>query len=133
MKDIGLVAIEGDRGRSTSVARQAAPSARATCCATVDSPREAKRVALAYLQHYREHGEHLERTYAYQERVGLNAVRRAVLDRDQQSALIERFKIAKAACDPDPWRERSRPVHRKQFAELDSEPVDLVSLAQERS
>ena len=25
-------------------------------------------------------------------------------------------------CDPDPWRERQRPVHPKQFAELDSEP-----------
>ena len=66
------------------------------------------RVALAFLQHYREHGEHLERTYGFLERVGLEAVREAVLDPSEQAALLERFAIAKAACDPDPWRERAR-------------------------
>lgn len=54
-----------------------------------------------------------------------------MLDPERQAELIERFKIAKAACDPDPWRERSAPVHPKQFSELDSDPegLDLVAVA----
>jgi nitrite reductase (NADH) large subunit len=87
--------------------------------ASVASSDEAIWIALAFLQHYRENAEHLERTYGYLERVGIDAVRAAVLDPDQQAELLERYRIAKAACDPDPWRERDVPVHPRQFAELD--------------
>jgi len=130
VKDIGLVAVEG--GWEIYVGGAAGASVRkGDLLATVQTPEEAKRVALAYLQYYREHGDHLERTYGFQERVGLEAVQAEVLDPEKQAALIERLAIAKAACDPDPWRERSAPVHPKQFAELDSEPVfDLVAMAQ---
>jgi nitrite reductase (NADH) large subunit len=130
VKDIGLVAVEGGRWEIYVGGAAGGTVRNGDLLGTVDSPQAAKRVALAYLQHYRENGEHLERTYAYQERVGLEAVQGAVLDPDEQAALIERFRIAKAACDPDPWRERTRPVHPKQFAELDTEPVDLVALAE---
>ena len=41
---------------------------------------------------------------------------------ETSDALLERYRIAKAAADPDPWRERHDPVHPKQFSELDSEP-----------
>jgi nitrite reductase (NADH) large subunit len=50
--------------------------------------------------------------------VGIDAVRTAVLEHTE--ALLERYRIAKAAADPDPWRERHAPVHPRQFAELDS-------------
>jgi len=129
VKDIGLVAVEG--GWEVYVGGAAGASVRkGDLLATLPDEHEAKRVALAFLQHYRETGEHLERTYGYMERVGLEAVQAAVLDPERQAALLERFAIAKAACDPDPWRERTAPVHPRQFAELDSEPeLDLVSLA----
>jgi nitrite reductase (NADH) large subunit len=131
VKDIGLVAVEG--GWEVYVGGAAGASVRkGDLLAKVQTPEEAKRVALAYLQYYREHGEHLERTYTFQERLGLEKVQDEVLDVDKQAALLERFAIAKAACDPDPWRERAMPVHHKQFAELDTEPVfDLVAMAQE--
>jgi nitrite reductase (NADH) large subunit len=131
VKDIGLVAVEG--GWEIYVGGAAGASVRkGDLLAKVQTADEAKRVALAYLQYYREHGEHLERTYGFQERVGLEAVQAEVLDPGKQAALIERLAIAKAACDPDPWRERAAPVHPKQFAELDTEPVfDLVAMAQE--
>ncbi|HYF26753.1 MAG TPA: nitrite reductase large subunit NirB [Baekduia sp.] len=130
VKDIGLVAVEG--GWEIYVGGAAGASVRkGDLLATVATVQEAQRVALAFLQHYREHGEHLERTYGFMERVGLEAVQEAVLDPERQTALLERFAIAKAACDPDPWRERAAPVHPKQFAELDSEPeFDLVTLAE---
>jgi nitrite reductase (NADH) large subunit len=84
----------------------------------VPNAEEATRLALAFLQHYRESAEYLERTYAYLERVGVEAVRAAILG--DIDGLLERYRIAKAAADPDPWRERHAPVHPRQFAELDT-------------
>jgi nitrite reductase (NADH) large subunit len=131
VKDIGVVAVEG--GWEIYVGGAAGASVRKGDLLTqVASAAGAQRVALAFLQHYREQGEHLERTYGFLERVGITAVQEVVLDPDQQRALLERFAIAKAACDPDPWRERHAPTHPKQFAELDSEAdgLDLVAMAE---
>ena len=93
---------------------------------TVTTSDEAIRWALAFLQHYRENADYLERTYGYLERVGIDAVREAVTE--GMEALLERYRIAKAAADPDPWRERHNPVHPKQFAELDTDPVTPIDV-----
>jgi len=117
VKDIGVVAVEG--GWEVYVGGAAGATVRkGDLLATVPTSDEAIRVALAFLQHYRESAEYLERTYAYIARVGIEPVREAVLN--DLDALLERYRIAKAAADPDPWRERHAPVHPKQFAELDS-------------
>jgi nitrite reductase (NADH) large subunit len=124
VKDIGLVAVEG--GWEVYVGGAAGSTVRkGDLLATVERPEEAKRLALVFLQHYREHADYLERTYGYIERVGIDAVREAVLDPDNAAALLERYRIAKSAADPDPWRERHDPVHPKQFAELDTEAAPL--------
>lgn len=125
VKDIGLVAVEG--GWEIYIGGAAGATVRkGDLLATVTTPEEAKRIALVFLQHYREHAEYLERTYGYVERVGIEAVREAVLDDDNAAALLERYRIAKAAADPDPWRERHNPVTPKQFAELDTDADVLV-------
>jgi nitrite reductase (NADH) large subunit len=119
VKDIGLVAVEG--GWEIHVGGAAGGSVRkGDLLARTETAEEASEIALAFLQHYREHGEHLERTYGFLERVGIEAVKDAVLPPERRAPLLERFAIAKAACDPDPWRERADPVHPRQFAELDS-------------
>lgn len=121
VKDIGLVAVEG--GWEVYVGGAAGSTVRKGDLLTVvSSPEAAKRVALAFLQYYRENAEYLERTYGFVERVGIAQVRQAVLG-DDQGELLERFRIAKAAADPDPWLERHAPVTAKQFAELDSKPM----------
>ena len=121
VKDIGLVAIEG--GWEVYVGGAAGSSVRKGDLLTVvTSPEAAKRVALAFLQYYRENAEYLERTYTFVERLGIEPIRTAVLG-DAQGELLERYRIAKAAADPDPWRERHAPVTPKQFAELDTEAV----------
>ena len=120
VKDIGLVAVEG--GWEVYVGGAAGATVRkGDLLATLPTSDEAIRVSLAFLQHYRESAEYLERTYAYIARVGIEPVREAVFE--HLDALIERYRIAKAAADPDPWRERHTPVHPKQFSELDSEPA----------
>ena len=108
-------------GRSTSAAPPGATVRKGDLLATRRAAATRRSaLALAFLQHYRENAEYLERTYAYVERVGIDAVREAVLERAGDE-LLERYRIAKAAADPDPWRERHDPVHPKQFAELDSD------------
>ncbi|MGH2906398.1 MAG: hypothetical protein ACRDKI_06460, partial [Solirubrobacterales bacterium] len=91
--------------------------------ATVETKAEAMRIATTFLQHYRENAEYLERTYGYVERVGLDAIKAAVLDEEsgEPDRLRERFRLAKAAV-VDPWLERRKPVHPKQFSEIDTEP-----------
>ena len=120
VKDIGLVAVEG--GWEVYVGGAAGSTVRkGDLLIVVSSAEAAKRVALAFLQYYREHAEYLERTYGFVERVGIAKIRDVVLG-ERQAELLERYRIAKAAADPDPWLERHRPVTAKQFAELDSEP-----------
>jgi nitrite reductase (NADH) large subunit len=127
VKDIGLVAVEG--GWEVYVGGAAGSSVRkGDLLDTVPDSESALELALAFLQHYREEAEYLERTYAYIERVGIDAVREAVLDPAMQAELLDRYAIAKAAADPDPWLERRSPVHHKQFAELDTEPDPLTPI-----
>jgi nitrite reductase (NADH) large subunit len=120
VKDIGLVAVEG--GWELYVGGAAGSTVRkGDLLARVDSSEDAIVLALAFLQHYRENADYLERTYAYVERAGIATVREIVLERREE--LLERYRIAKAAADPDPWRERHDPVHPRQFAELDTEAL----------
>src|SRR3954454_17526585 len=127
VKDIGIVAVEG--GWEVHVGGAAGSSVRkGDLLATVADGEAALELALVFLQHYREQAEYLERTYAYIERVGIDAVRAAVLDPASQAELFERYAIARAAADPDPWLERHSPVHPKQFAELDTEPESMTPM-----
>jgi nitrite reductase (NADH) large subunit len=126
VKDIGVVAVEG--GWEIYVGGAAGSSVRkGDLLERVDDGEDALRLSLAFLQHYREHADYLERTYAYVERIGIDAVREAVLDPENQARLLERYAIAKAAADPDPWREGRDPVHPRQFADLDGEPAGAPS------
>jgi nitrite reductase (NADH) large subunit len=125
VKDIGVVAVEG--GWEIYIGGAAGGTVRkGDLLAKVDTPEDAKRISLAFLQHYREQAEYLERTYGYVERVGLEAIQKAVLDPDEQAALLERYRIARSAADPDPWQERHAPATPKQFAELDTDAEPMV-------
>jgi nitrite reductase (NADH) large subunit len=126
IKDIGIVAIEG--GWEIYVGGGGAGTIKkGELLARVDDKDEALRTACIFLQYYREHAEYLERTMPFVERVGLETIQTAVLDpvHGEPEALHERFRIAKAACDPDPWRERRRPAVPKQFEALDTEATPI--------
>jgi nitrite reductase (NADH) large subunit len=129
VKDIGAVAVEG--GWQVRVGGAAGGNVReADVLSTVESPDEALRLATVFLQYYRENADYKERTYDFIPRVGVEAVRTAVLDPDSLAALLERFRIAKAAAVTDPWLERDEPYHPNQFSELDDpEQLDLRELA----
>jgi nitrite reductase (NADH) large subunit len=120
VKDIGVVAVEG--GWQIRVGGAAGATVReADVLTTVPTRTEALRVSTAFLQYYRENADYKERTYDFVPRVGLEAIREQVLGEETSAALLERFRIARAAV-ADPWLERDRPYHPRQFGDLDSEP-----------
>ena len=84
---------QGRPARDRRRQRRGDPRSRSPSCSTTASTRE-----------------YLERTYGYLERVGHRArSATAVLDADRQAQLLERYRIAKAAADPDPWLRAPRP------------------------
>jgi nitrite reductase (NADH) large subunit len=117
IKDIGVVAVEG--GWQIRVGGAAGGSVReADLLATVDGPEQVIRTATVVLQHYRENADYKERLYDFVPRVGLEEIRRVIEDPELSAALLERFRIAKAAVR-DPWLERDDPYHPRQFSDLD--------------
>ena len=117
VKDIGVVAVDG--GWQIRVGGAAGGTVReADVLDTVATPEEVIRTATALLQFYRENGDYKERLYDFVPRVGLEEIRRVVLDPERSAALLERFRIAKAAVS-DPWLERDEPYHPRQFNDLD--------------
>jgi nitrite reductase (NADH) large subunit len=62
----------------------------------------------AFLQLYREEARYLDRTVHYLERVGLDHVKKAILDdADNRRALYERLLFARSV-ERDPWVERAK-------------------------
>jgi nitrite reductase (NADH) large subunit len=123
IKDIGLVAV-GDDQWQVRVGGAAGGNVReADVLCTVDSRAEALRVATTFLQYYRENADFKERTYDFVPRIGLEAIREAVMDPEAGAALRERFRLAKAAAT-DPWLERREPYHPHQFTNPDDEDDD---------
>jgi nitrite reductase (NADH) large subunit len=130
IKDIGLVAVGDDRWQVRVGGAAGGNVREADVLCTVDSRAEALRVTTTFLQYYRENADFKERTYDFVPRVGLDAIREAVMDPEAGAALRERFRLAKAAAT-DPWLERREPYHPNQFKNPDDdeeagEPLLLV-------
>jgi nitrite reductase (NADH) large subunit len=123
IKDIGLVAVGDDRWQVRVGGAAGGNVREADVLCTVDSRAEALRVATTFLQYYRENADFKERTYDFVPRVGLDAIRAAVMDDEGGAALRERFRLAKAAAT-DPWLERREPYHPNQFKNPDDEDED---------
>jgi nitrite reductase (NADH) large subunit len=118
VKDIGVVAVEG--GWQIYVGGGAGSDVRkGDVLTTVTTPEEAKELTTAFLQLYRENASFKERTYTFVPRFGLDEVKRRVLDDGSRGRLLERFQLAKTArAASDPWLERDRPYHERQFEGL---------------
>jgi nitrite reductase (NADH) large subunit len=114
IKDIGLVAVGDDRWQVRVGGAAGGNVREADVLCTAESRAEALRVATTFLQYYRENADYKERTYDFVPRIGLDEIRRVVLDETEGAALRERFRLAKAAV-VDPWLERREPYHPNQF------------------
>jgi len=106
-KDVGVVCV--DSGFEIQFAGAAGLHIKGTefltKAATED---EALEIVVALTQLYREQGRYLERMYKWCDRVGLDSIRKAVVDDlPGRKALFQRFAYSQQFAQHDPWRERS--------------------------
>jgi nitrite reductase (NADH) large subunit len=115
IKDVGVIGVDsgweiyvaGNGGIKTEVAQ---------FLVKVKTHEEVLEYAGAFLQLYREEGWYLERTVHYVSRVGLDHVKKQILDDPaRRKALWERLQFA-LADEPDPWHEPEKAsVDLRQF------------------
>src|SRR5205807_10031490 len=118
IKDVGVIGVDsgweiyvaGNGGIKTEVAQ---------FLVRVATHAEVLEYAGAFLQLYREEGWYLERTVHYVARVGLDYVKKKIVDDPQgRRALWERLQFALDG-EPDPWHEPKRArIDPRQYEEL---------------
>jgi nitrite reductase (NADH) large subunit len=124
VKDIGLVGQEGSW--QVVVGGAAGKSVRkADLLITVETTDEAIEAAELFFQYYREHGNYLERTYDFVERLGIDKVRKETVYAPvpARRALLDRLKKSKALAS-DAWLEGQSPLHPTQFIRIQT--IDKV-------
>ena len=116
-KDFGVVAIGDGRWEIYVGGAAGAHIRKGDLLATVDSADEVLTLAARFIQHYRENGKWLERTYAYVPRVGIEELRRLLVDDADGicAGLEERIGVSIDAYR-DPWQERAKPKSSAQFS-----------------
>jgi nitrite reductase (NADH) large subunit len=127
IKDVGVIGVDwgweiyvaGNGGIKTEVAQ---------FLVRVKTHEEVLEHAGAFLQLYREEGWYLERTVHYVARVGLDHVKKVLLqDDDRRRALYERLQFALDG-EPDPWHEMTRAgIDRRQYMPLIAESVSVAT------
>ncbi len=117
IKDVGIIGVDsgfeiyvaGNGGIKTEVAQ---------FLCKVATEEDVKEMSGAFLQLYREEAFYLERTCHYVERVGLEHVKRLVVDdADNRRALHERLLYALKDA-PDPWAEQQTQPQVRQYQTL---------------
>jgi nitrite reductase (NADH) large subunit len=115
VKDIGLIGQEGSW--QIVVGGAAGKSVRkADLLITVETTDQALEAALLFFQYYREHGNYLERTYDFVERLGIDKVRKDTVYAPEivRQGLLDRLNKSKALSH-DAWEEGRTPVNPTQF------------------
>jgi len=117
IKDLGVIGVDsgweiyvaGNGGIKTEVAQ---------FLCKVKTAQEVLEYAGAFIQLYREEARYLDRTVHWVQRVGLDYVKRRVLeDEAGRKALYARLRYALEG-EKDPWEERAQGVDRREFEAL---------------
>jgi len=70
-----------------------------------------------FMQYYREHGKYLERSYGFVERVGIDTLRKILVEDSLGICAHLDAEIQKAVdAYRDPWQEAVRPAYHAQFS-----------------
>src|SRR5581483_4679279 len=125
-KDLGAVAIEGGRweiyiGGAGSKVR------KGDVLITVNTHDEVLKYMGRFMQYYRENAKYLERTYDFVERLGIEKLRRILVDDGEE--ISDRLDAEiQAAVDAyvDPWQEAVVPVHPSQFVNALPAPAEVA-------
>jgi nitrite reductase (NADH) large subunit len=115
-KDLGAVAIEGGKWEIYIGGAAGSQVRKGDLLVTVDTHDEVLMFMGRFMQYYRENAKYLERTYDFVGRIGIEELRRILVD--DAEGICERLdQDIHAAVDAylDPWQEAVRPVHPSQF------------------
>jgi nitrite reductase (NADH) large subunit len=105
-KDIGVVCV--DSGYDIHFGGAAGLDIKGTeLLGHVGTEAEAIEVIAALTQLYREQGRYLERVYKWMKRVGVETIKKQVIDDlERRKSLRERFEFSQKFAQKDPWAER---------------------------
>ncbi|MGC5249247.1 nitrite reductase large subunit NirB [Gordonia sp. DT219] len=115
-KDFGVVAIGNGLWEIYVGGAAGAHVRKGDLLATADSPDEVIRLCGLFIQHYRENGKWLERTYDWVPRVGIEELRAILVDdRDGLAGRLQEGIDAAVGAYVDPWLDREEPKTNAQF------------------
>jgi nitrite reductase (NADH) large subunit len=115
-KDLGAVAIEGDKWELYIGGAAGSRVRKGDILCIVDSHEDVLKYMGRFIQYYRENAKYMERTYDFVERVGIEKLKRLLVD-DAEGICGQLETEIQAAVDAyvDPWMEAESPVHPAQF------------------
>ncbi|MBU2484929.1 MAG: nitrite reductase large subunit NirB [Alphaproteobacteria bacterium] len=114
-KDIGVICV--DSGYEIHFAGAAGLDIKGTeILGHVKTEDEVMEHVVALAQMYREQGRYLERIYKWAKRIGLDEIRRQIMDEPQKrKAYYERFVFSQKFAQVDPWSERVSGKDKHEF------------------
>ncbi|WP_186388080.1 nitrite reductase large subunit NirB [Stappia sp. TSB10P1A] len=117
-KDVGVICV--DSGFEIHFAGAAGLDIKGTeVLGHVATAEEALRHIAALVQMYREQGHYLERIYKWAKRIGLDEIRRQIMDdAGRRAAYYERFVFSQQFAQVDPWSERVSGKDKHEFNPL---------------
>ena len=117
-KDVGVICV--DSGYEIHFAGAAGLDIKGTeVLGLVKTEEEALEHIAALVQMYREQGHYLERIYKWARRVGVDEIRRQIMeDAEKRRAYFERFVFSQTFAQVDPWSERASGKDAHEFKPL---------------
>jgi nitrite reductase [NAD(P)H] large subunit len=114
-KDVGVICV--DSGFEIHFAGAAGLDIKGTeVLGLVKTEEEALEHIVALVQMYREQGHYLERIYKWAKRVGLDEIRRQILEDDEKrKGYFDRFVFSQKFAQVDPWSERASGKDKHEF------------------
>ncbi|ALG67772.1 nitrite reductase large subunit NirB [Beggiatoa leptomitoformis] len=128
IKDFGVVAV--DSGWELHVGGNGGIKVRATdLLCKVNTEEEVMEYCGAFMQIYREEARYLERTAHWIERVGVEYVKKQIVENaENRKHYYDRFLQSQITAQKDPWAERAKAgVHEHEFKAM--KHIDIVKLA----
>ncbi len=117
-KDVGVVCV--DSGYEIHFAGAAGLDIKGTeVLGLVKTEDEALEHVVALVQMYREQGHYLERIYKWARRIGLDEIRRQIVeDGEKRRGYFDRFAFSQHFAQVDPWSERAAGKDKHEFRPL---------------
>jgi nitrite reductase (NADH) large subunit len=117
VKDIGAVAIEGGQWEIYVGGAAGGSVRKGDLLCTVNTHDEVLLHMGRFMQYYREHGKYLERSYGFLERVGIDTLRKILVEDSLGICAHLDAEIQKAVdAYRDPWQEAELPAYHAQFS-----------------